>query len=311
VNRSKTYSQLIKEKAAALGFSFCGIAKAGFLKDEALRLERWLKLGRQGEMSYLENWYDKRLDPTKLMPGTKSVISLLYNYYTDDKPTEPAAPHISKYAYGENYHSILKEKLQELLGFINSEIGETEGRGFVDSAPIMERAWAVKAGLGWIGKNCLLINPEHGSFFFLAELLLDLELEYDQPTSGSCGDCTLCMEVCPTGAIVEPYIVDARKCISYLTVEYKKEIPQVLADKFHNSIFGCDICQEVCPYNNKAIRHAGPRFQPRPEILSMTRDDWRNLTEESFKDLFVNSVVKRTKFAGLKRNIAAINSKKV
>ncbi len=295
---------MIKEKAYDLGFSFCGVAKAEYLADQAPRLEKWLKAGMHGEMAYLADNFDKRLDPRKLFPGTKSVVSLLYNYYTNLKPQNHRAPRVSLYAYGKDYHRVLKKKLALLLDHIRNEIGDVSGRAFVDSAPILERAWAARSGLGWLGKNATLINRQQGSFFFLSELLLDLELEYDRPGGDFCADCRLCIDACPTGAIVEPHVIDARKCISYVTIESKGDIPPELAGRLGNWLFGCDICQEVCPFNQQAIPHQEPQFAPRPELLRMTANQWREMTEVQFKELFQGSVVKRTGYDGLKRNLA-------
>lgn len=299
----QTKTHFIKAKAAELGFSFCGISKAEFLKDEAPRLEEWLKRNYQGKMSYLENHFDKRLDPTLLVPGAKSVITLLYNYYPDKDLANESELKIAKYAYGEDYHFVVKEKLKFLFEAIQKNIGEISGRVFVDSAPVMERAWAQKSGLGWIGKNSLLLNRSMGSFFFLAEIIIDLELEYDGPVKDYCGTCTACMDACPTDAIPEPYVVDGSKCISYFTIELKEEIPADVQGKFKNWIFGCDICQDVCPWNSFAKPHHESRFIPSDSLTKMKTSDWKELTEEVFDKIFKHSPVKRTKFAGLKRNI--------
>lgn len=306
-----TYTQLIKSLATELGFSYCGISKAEFLAEEAPKLEAWLKRNYQGKMSYLENHFDKRLDPTLLVPGAKSVVSLIYNYYPkeDLAKKNPAGFKIAKYAYGEDYHTIVKDKLKEFLNRIEEEIGHVEGRAFVDSAPVHERAWAKKSGLGWVGKNSLLLNRNMGSFFFLAELILDLELEPDAPIKDYCGTCTACMDACPTNAISEAYVVDGSKCISYFTIELKEEIPSSEKGKFENWIFGCDICQDVCPWNSFSKPHQEPKFQPHPDLENMSKQDWTEITEEVFKKLFKNSAVKRTKFEGLKRNIAFVNKK--
>ncbi len=299
----RSHTDFIKAKAAALGFSFCGISKAEFLKDEAPRLEEWLKRNYQGKMSYLENHFDKRLDPTLLVPGAKSVISLLYNYYPEKDLGRESDLKIAKYAYGEDYHFVVKDKLKILFESIRENIGDVDGRVFVDSAPVMERAWAQKSGLGWIGKNSLLLNRQMGSFFFLAEVILDLELEYDGPVKDYCGTCTACMDACPTDAIPEPSVVDGSKCISYFTIELKEEIPADVKGKFGNWIFGCDICQDVCPWNSFAKSHHEPRFAPAMEMNSFRENDWKELTEEVFNTIFKHSPVKRTKFSGLKRNI--------
>jgi len=298
-------TRFIKATANQLGFSFCGVSRAEFLKEEAPRLEEWLRRRYQGKMQYLENYFDKRLDPTLLVPGAKSVVSLLYNYYPKKQDVEstPDTYKISRYAYGEDYHVVIKEKLREFLEAIRSNIGAVDGRAFVDSAPVMERAWAQKAGLGWIGKNSLLLNRDAGSFFFLAELIIDLQLEYDGPIKDYCGTCTACMDACPTDAIPEPYVVDGSKCISYFTIELKEEIPAEVKGKFQNWIFGCDICQEVCPWNRFAKPHQQPRFDRSPELQSFTNDDWRDLTEDVFRKVFRNSPVKRTRYEGIMRNI--------
>jgi epoxyqueuosine reductase len=298
------YSELIKTEAKNLGFMFCGIAKAGFLEDEAPRLEAWLKKDMHGEMQYMENHFDKRLDPRLLVDGAKSVISLGLNYYSDNKQCDPLAPKISKYAYGFDYHTVIKDKLKQLLQIINDKIGEVGGRAFVDSAPVLDKAWAKKAGLGWIGKNTNLINKNAGSFFFLAELIIDLELEYDiEPTADHCGTCTRCIDACPTEAIVGPYIVDGSRCISYLTIELKNEIPQEFKGKMDDWMFGCDICQDVCPWNKFSVLHSEPAFTPHPELLTLNNKDLQEITEDIFQKVFKNSAVKRTKFSGLKRNI--------
>ncbi len=297
-------SQLIKQWGKELGFSFIGISKATFLEEEATHLDNWLKKGFHGQMSYMENWFDKRLDPTKLVDDAKSVISLMYNYHSDKKQIQEA-PKISKYAYGKDYHFVIKDKLKTLLQKINTEIGEIHGRAFVDSAPVMERVWAKKSGLGWLGKHTLLINKQQGSNFFLAELILDLPLSYDEPLkTDHCGTCTKCIDACPTDAIVEANLLDASKCISYLTIELKEEvIPNEFKGQFENWMFGCDICQDVCPWNRFSQPHNEPAFEPQKELLSMTSNEWEEITEEVFQKLFKNSPIKRTKFKGLKRNI--------
>ncbi|NOS55908.1 MAG: tRNA epoxyqueuosine(34) reductase QueG [Cyclobacteriaceae bacterium] len=301
-------TKLIKSLASQLGFSFCGISKAEFLEEEAPRLEEWLKRGYQGKMSYLENHFDKRLDPRLLVSGAKSVISLMYNYYPNkDLAADKVDSYkIAKYAYGEDYHFVIKEKLKTFLALIQQEVGEVQGRAFVDSAPVHERAWAKKSGLGWIGKNSLLLNREMGSFFFLAELIIDLELEYDGPIKDYCGTCTACMDACPTDAIPAPYVVDGSKCISYFTIELKEEIPTEVKGKFENWVFGCDICQDVCPWNRFSKPHQEKKFQPHPNLEKMTASDWREITEDVFDRLFQKSAVQRTKLNGLKRNIQFI-----
>lgn len=298
------YSRLIKEEAAKLGFVFCGISKAEFLEEEARGLESWLKNDYHGRMSYMENHFDKRLDPRELVEGAKSVISFGYNYYTPLKQEDPDGPKISKYAYGADYHFVVKEKLRQLLQVIQQDIGEINGRIFADSAPVLERAWAQRSGLGWTGKNSNLISRKNGSFFFLAELITDLELEYDTPfTRDHCGTCTRCIDACPTDAIVAPRVVDGSRCISYLTIELKEEIPSEFKDKMDNWMFGCDVCQDVCPWNRFSTIHNEAAFNPHPSLMEMTRRDWEEITEDVFRRVFKNSAVKRTKFAGLKRNI--------
>ena len=304
VNKSH-YSQFIKAEALKLGFMFCGISKAGFLEEEAPRLENWLKNSYNAEMSYMENHFDKRLDPRKLVDGAKSVISLALNYYTDQKQKDPFAPKISQYAFGDDYHAVIKEKLNLLMAVIQDEIGEVSGRSFVDSAPVLDKVWAKKAGLGWIGKHTNLINKNSGSFFFLAELILDLDLEYDSaPTKDHCGTCTKCIDACPTDAIVDPYVVDASRCISYLTIELKNELPSEFKGKMDNWMFGCDVCQDVCPWNKFGKINNEKRFQPSAQLLDLNQNDWEDLEQETFQALFKNSAVKRTKFQGLKRNIS-------
>lgn len=302
--KNATYSKLIKLEALRLGFMTCGISKAEFLEEEAPRLESWLKNNHQGEMGYMENHFDKRLDPRLLVEDAKSVVSLTLNYFTEEKQLDPNAPKISKYAYGEDYHTIIKEKLKALMAFISEEIGEISGRCFVDSAPVMDKAWAQKSGLGWRGKNSNLISKEAGSFFFLAELIIDLELEYDLPfVADHCGSCTRCIDACPTDAIVAPYVVDGSKCISYLTIELKNEIPTAFKNKMDNWMFGCDICQDVCPWNRFATPHQESAFIPNKELLQFKKDDLIEMTDEVFKKVFKGSAVKRTKYSGLKRNI--------
>ena len=297
------YSELIKSEAERLGFLGCGISKAGFLEDEAPRLEQWLSGGYQGSMHWLENHFDKRLDPTKLVPGAKSVVSVILNYYPDEQQSDPAAPKIAKYAYGEDYHFVLKRKLKSLLNFIREHIGEVDGRAFVDSAPVMERAWAERSGLGWIGKHGLLLNKGTGSFFFLGELIIDLELEPDQPVSDHCGTCTKCIDACPTDAIIAPEILDSNKCISYLTIELKDAIPSAFRDQMENWAFGCDICQDVCPWNRFSKPTNVNEFKPHPDMLGLDETAWHEITEEVFQKIFTKSAVKRAKFSGLKRNL--------
>lgn len=303
------YSELIKQEAAKLGFLSCGIAQATFLEDEAPRLEKWLNQGMHGEMHYMENHFDKRLDPRLLVNGAKSVISLTYNYYSDKKQEDTSAPKISKYAYGKDYHYVIKDKLNQLLTTMQEEIGEIGGRAFVDSAPILERAWAHRTGLGWIGKNTNLISKKQGSYFFLCELIVDIELAYDQPIAKDyCGSCTKCIDACPTEAIVGPNIVDGSKCISYLTIELKNEIPKQFEGKTDNWMFGCDICQDVCPWNRFSSPNNESAFQPSEELLKMTKSEWQEITEETFKKVFSKSAVKRAKYRGLTRNINFLKS---
>lgn len=299
------YSSLIKTEAKRLGFDFCGISKAEFLSEEAPKLEAWLKSNRHGKMEYMENHFDKRLDPTLLVEGAKSVISLLYNYYPE-QTQNPEAPKISKYAYGLDYHDIIKDKLKEFLNTLKEQIGDINGRAFVDSAPVLDKAWAKKSGLGWIGKNSNLINKQKGSFFFIAELIIDLNLEYDGPIKDYCGTCTKCIDACPTGAIVDPYIVDGSKCISYLTIELKDAIPVEFKNKMDNWAFGCDVCQDVCPWNSFSEAHHEPQFKNTNGLLDYSTSDWYDLSEELFSKVFKGSAVKRTKFKGLKRNLEFI-----
>lgn len=291
-------------KALELGFSEVGISKAEKLNEDEIRLKKWLDLGYNSTMSYMNNHFDKRLDPRKLVPGSKSIISLMFNYYTDNMQNIDSKFKVSKYAFGRDYHKVVKNKLKKLLKYINEELKEVSGRAFVDSAPILEGAWARKAGLGWIGKNSLLINPQKGSFFFLSELIIDLELEYDNPISDYCGSCTKCIDACPTEAIsMDGYIVDGGKCISFLTIENKGEIPIEFKDKMVNYIFGCDICQDVCPWNKFAKEHKEPDFNPKKEFIELKKEDWENLAKDEFEKMFFGTPIARTKFEGLKRNI--------
>jgi epoxyqueuosine reductase len=300
-NKEK-YSQLIKSEAKRLGFLSCGISKAGFLEKEAPRLEQWLKKNQHGEMKYMENHFDKRLNPTLLVDDAKSVISLLLNYYPSETQNTESYK-ISKYAYGQDYHFVIKEKLKEFLHTIQTEIGDVTGRAFVDSAPVLDKAWAAKSGLGWIGKNSNLLTQQVGSFYFIAELIVDLDLEYDYATTDHCGTCTACIDACPTEAIVSPYVVDGSKCISYFTIELKENIPLEMKGKMNDWMFGCDVCQDVCPWNRFSKSHSEPLFNPNPELLSFSKKDWEEITEDTFKKVFKNSAVKRTKFEGLQRNI--------
>ena len=302
INNKEKYTQLIKAESKRLGFLSCGISKAGFLDEEAPRLESWLNNNQHGQMAYMENHFDKRLNPTLLVDDAKSVISLLLNYYPSEEQNKESYK-ISKYAYGQDYHFVIKEKLTELLHTIQSEIGDVSGRAFVDSAPVLDKAWAAKSGLGWIGKNSNLITQKTGSFYFIAELIVDLELDYDYATTDHCGTCTACIDACPTEAIVSPYVVDGSKCISYFTIELKDNLPQEMKGKFNDWMFGCDICQDVCPWNRFSKPHKEPLFQPNSEVLSFTKKDWEEITEDTFKKVFANSAVKRTKLNGLRRNI--------
>ena len=298
-------SALIKEKAIDLGFLLCGISKAQYLEKEAANLEHWLAQNYHGKMSYMANHFDKRVDPTVLVPGCKSVISLAYNYFNPSLQADKDAPKLSMYAYGKDYHKVVRKKLNQLFAWIKETFGDIDGRVFVDSAPILERDWAKKSGIGWIGKNTLLIHPQKGSFFFLAEIILDLDLEYDNPMSDYCGTCTRCIDACPTDAIdANGYVMDGSKCISYLTIELKDEIPAEFNGKIDNWMFGCDICQQVCPWNRFSKPHNEAEFIPKEDLLTMTREEWQNMTQSTFNSLFEGSAVKRTKYEGLKRNIS-------
>jgi len=302
INNKEKYTKLIKAESKRLGFLSCGISKAGFLEEEAPRLESWLTKNQHGQMSYMENHFDKRLNPTLLVDNAKSVISLLLNYYPSVEQNKDSYK-ISKYAYGQDYHFVIKEKLTELLYTIQSEIGAVSGRAFVDSAPVLDKAWAAKAGLGWLGKNSNLITQKTGSFYFIAELIVDLELDYDYATTDHCGTCTACIDACPTEAIVSPYVVDGSKCISYFTIELKENLPQEMKGKFNDWMFGCDVCQDVCPWNRFSKPHTEPLFNPNQELVSFSKKDWQEITEDTFKKVFANSAVKRTKLSGLQRNI--------
>lgn len=297
-------TELIRNEAQRLGFEFVGFARAERLDAEARQLEKWLNQQAHGKMAYMANHFDLRIDPTLLVPGAKSVICLTFNYFNPEKQSDPEAPKLATYAYGEDYHHVIKAKLKALLNFMRTEIGEIDGRCFVDSAPVMEREWAKRAGLGWNGRNTLTIHPKKGSFFLLAEIICDLPLLYDDPIRDHCGTCRRCVEACPTEAISpEGYFLDASKCISYLTIELKEEIPASFQGKMDHWMFGCDVCQEVCPWNRFSTRHTEPAFEPHPDLLDMTQRDWQELTEEVFGRVFKKSAVKRAKFGGLKRNI--------
>ena len=302
INNKTKYTQFIKSEAKRLGFLSCGISKAGFLEQEAPRLENWLQNQRNGQMAYMENHFDKRLDPTLLVDGAKSVVSLLLNYYPSELQQSDSYK-ISKYAFGQDYHFVIKQKLNALLFEMQSFIGEISGRAFVDSAPVLDKSWAAKSGLGWIGKNSNLITKQVGSFYFIAELIIDLELDYDTATTDHCGNCTACIDACPTDAIVAPYVVDGSKCISYFTIELKDNLPEELKGKFDDWAFGCDVCQDVCPWNKFSKAHNEPLLNPNPTLLAMSKKDFEEITDETFKMVFKNSAVKRTKFEGLKRNI--------
>lgn len=305
---SSQLTQHIRQEAHRLGFGYCGIARAEKLDDDARRLEAWLHKGLHGKMQYMENHFDKRIDPSKLVPGARSVISLLSNYFNDETALNKQEPKISMYAFGRDYHFVLKEKLHELLAVIRAFAGMVNGRVFVDSAPVLERSWAAKSGVGWIGKNGNLINKSSGSFFFLSEIILDIELEYDSPVSDYCGTCTACLDACPTGAILRDKVVDGSKCISYFTIELKEEIPVEVKGKFDGWMFGCDICQDVCPWNRFAKRHEEVQFLPSPELLQMHSADWEEITEEVFQRVFKDSPLKRAKFDGIKRNLRFLKS---
>ena len=308
MNKKTTYSSIIKQEAKRLGFDFCGISKAEFLEEEAPRLEKWLSENKHGKMEYMENHFDKRLNPKLLVDDAKSVVSLLYNYFPEQQQN-PDAPKISKYAFGLDYHDVIKDKLKEFLFTLKEKIGDINGRAFVDSAPVLDKAWAKKSGLGWIGKNSNLINKKQGSFFFIAELIIDIDLQYDSAIKDYCGTCTKCIDACPTSAIVEPYVVDGSKCISYFTIELKEAIPNEFKDKMDNWMFGCDVCQDVCPWNSFSEFHQEPKFNNTKGFLNFNTADWNQLNEDVFSTVFKGSAVKRTKYSGLKRNIEFIKPK--
>ena len=301
------YTRKIKNEALRLGFMSCGISKAGFLEEEASGLEEWLKRGYHGEMKWMENHFDKRLDPTKLVPGAKSVISVLLNYYPEEQQKDMESPKIAKYAYGEDYHFVIKRKLKELIHFIQDEIGEVSGRAFVDSAPVMDRSWAEKSGLGWKGKHTLLLTKGAGSFYFIGELILDLDLDYDHPVSGYCGSCTKCIDACPTDAILGANLMDATKCISYLTIELKDEIDSSFKGQMENWAFGCDICQDVCPWNRFAKPHREHAFEPDESVLDMKNKEWQEITEEVFRKVFKKTPVKRAGYDKFKQTLKFLN----
>ncbi len=303
MDKTRTTKQ-IKHKALELGFMGIAIAKAEHMSKEALHLEQWLNKGFHGEMSYMENHFDKRVDPTKLVAGSKSVISLMYNYYSENPQSQNNSPNIAMYALGKDYHKVIKKKLIHFFHWIQDTYGEVAGRCFVDSAPIMERDWAKRSGLGWTGKHTLLIHPQKGSYFFLCEIICDLELDYDLPIKDFCATCTRCIQACPTDAIApQGYLLDGSKCISYLTIELKNEIPEEFTSKLENWVFGCDICQQVCPWNRFSKPHSEEKFLPKPELLEMKSKDWEEMTEEVFDTVFTGSPLKRTKYKGIRRNL--------
>jgi epoxyqueuosine reductase len=302
-------SQKIKSKVKELGFLDCGILPATELTEEKEHYQNWLGAGMHGEMGYMERNREKRLDPRLLYKNAKTILVVLLNYFPGETQKDPQAPIVSKYAYGTDYHFVIKDKLKKLLQFIQEEITPCNGRPFVDSAPVLERAWARRTGLGWIGKNSNLLSVEHGSFFFIGELILDAELPYDQPkiVSDHCGNCTRCIDACPTNAIVNNRVIDSRKCISYQTIELRGDLDENLKGRFENRVFGCDICQDVCPWNLKAEPHNEPDLKPEPKLLELTRDEWHAMDKPLFNQLFKKSAVKRTRFKGLKRNLEFIH----
>lgn len=299
---AKDRADAIKRHAHELGFLACGVARAGFLEDEAPRLEHWLRANQHGEMAYMANHFDLRLDPRKLLPGAKSVISLAYNYFAPPQQQYADAPKLSTYAYGRDYHKVVKQRLKPLMRFIVAQFGAVEMRAFVDSAPVMEKAWAQRSGIGWLGKNTNIIRQGAGSFFFLCELITDLELAPDMPATDHCGTCRRCIDACPTDAIT-PYGVDGSKCISYFTIELKDAIPDGMKDRFEGWAFGCDVCQQVCPWNRFSTPHSEPQFSARPEVMALSKDEWYGMTEVVFDRLFEASAVKRAKYSGLMRNV--------
>ncbi|MEN9416031.1 MAG: hypothetical protein RLZ62_2335 [Bacteroidota bacterium] len=306
---TERHTELIRREALRLGFGFIGFARAQKLDEEAAKLEKWLNANAHGKMAYMANHFDMRVDPTLLVPGAKTVICLTFNYFNPEKQQDSDAPKIASYAFGQDYHFVVKDRLKSLLDYIRDEIGEVDGRCFVDSAPVMEREWAKRSGIGWNGRNTLTIHPKAGSFFFLAEIICDLPLLYDDPIRDHCGTCRKCIDACPTEAISpDGYFLDASKCISYLTIELREEIPSSFRGKTENWMFGCDVCQDVCPWNRFSRRHETPEFEPHPDLLDMKRHDWQELTEEVFGRIFRKSAVKRVKFEGLKRNIGFLES---
>lgn len=309
MNHKNHHTKLVKDAAYALGFDYCGIAAAKNLDDDARRLEQWLNKGMHGSMKYMENYFDLRIDPKKLVPGAKSVITLMINYFPSQHQN-PESPKISKYAYGKDYHDVIKDKLKIFLQTLQQQIGEIHGRGFVDSAPVLERTWAQKSGLGWIGKNGNLITKQSGSFYFIATLITDIELDYDDAfVKDYCGTCTKCIDACPTEAILPGKVVDGSKCISYFTIELKEMmIPSEVKGKFDNWMFGCDTCQDVCPWNRFSKETKEIEFAPVNELLHFNIQDWQELTEESFKKIFKDSPVRRSKFSGIKRNLKFLST---
>jgi epoxyqueuosine reductase len=310
MSSSDKYTGIVKQLSAAYGFDYCGIAKAQPLDEDAHRLEAWLKAGMHGSMQYMENHFEMRIDPTKLVPGAKSVITLLKNYYPEE-PTPKDKLKISKYALGSDYHTVIKSNLKNLITELQQKIGEFNGRGFVDSAPVLERSWAQKSGLGWIGRNGNLITKNSGSFFFIATLIVDVELNYDDPFAKDfCGNCRRCIEACPTEAILPNKVINGSKCISYFTIELKEEIiPDEMKGRFSNWMFGCDICQDVCPWNRFSKTHSEKGFSPIPEILNFTSGDWEALSEEAFKKIFKKSALSRAKLKGIQRNLRFLENK--
>lgn len=313
MTRKNRLTESIRSFAHQLGFEACGFARARHLEDEERKLEEWLTNGMHGDMKWMENHFEKRVDPTKLVPGSKTVVSVLCSYHQPELFKKQAEkndePRISNYALGDDYHDVFKEKLFQLFEYTREQAGSVEGRVFVDSAPVLDKAWAVQAGLGWMGKNSNILNKQLGSWFFIGEMIIDLELDYDTPTTDHCGSCTRCIDACPTGAIFEPYRVDGSKCISYFTIELRREIPEEYHEQMGNWIYGCDICQDVCPWNRKARAGSEPRLMARPDLIDQDADYWEELDLQEYRRLFKKSAVKRAKFDGLKRNIRiAVNN---
>jgi epoxyqueuosine reductase len=309
MNTLQQTTSFIRQAALSQGFDHCGIARAQKLDEDAQRLEQWLSKGLHASMQYMENHFDLRVDPSRLVPGAKSVITLLKNYFPS-ATQQPGAPGISKYAYGKDYHEVIRGKLMNLINIIREQVGDIQGRGFVDSAPVLERSWAQRSGLGWIGKNGNLINKEEGSFFFIATLITDLELQYDDPFAKDyCGTCTRCIDACPTTAILPDKVIDASRCISYFTIELKEMlIPEEMKGKFGNWMFGCDTCQDVCPWNRFSKANKETEFTPVPEVLNLTTAQWEEMTEETFRKVFKDSPFRRAKFKGIQRNLKFLQS---